>query len=187
MPIEIAPYDPTWPARFAAVAARLREALGERAIAIHHIGSTSVPGLAAKDLLDVQVTVADLAPSLEAALAPLGFEKRPPVADHCPPGMTLSPDALAKRMYKCHDPAVNLHVRVEGAFNQRYPLLFRDYLRGTPMAADAYGEIKRQLARYFPEDVDAYYDIKDPVCDVIMAGALAWAEKTGWSPAPTDA
>jgi GrpB-like predicted nucleotidyltransferase (UPF0157 family) len=187
MPIDIVPYDPTWPNRFAALGASLRDALGSGAIAIHHIGSTSVPGLAAKDVLDVQVTVADLERPVEAALQALGFERRPPVSDHCPPGMAIAPDQLAKRMYKRREPAVNLHVRVENTFNQRYALLFRDYLRATPMAADAYGEIKRQLARYFPEDLDAYYDIKDPVCDTLMAGALLWAELTGWTPPRSDA
>jgi GrpB-like predicted nucleotidyltransferase (UPF0157 family) len=185
--IEIVPYREAWPAEFQAFGAAIRQAVGERATAIHHIGSTSVPGLAAKDNLDLQITVAALEPSLEEVLAPLGFVARPFHHDHCPPGMAIAPDQLEKRYYKHLEPAVNLHVRVEGRFNQRYPLLFRDYLRAVPMAANAYGEIKHQLARYFPENVDAYYDIKDPVCDALMAGALEWADRHGWEPGPSDA
>jgi hypothetical protein len=55
------------------------------------------------------------------------------------------------------------------------------------MASNAYAEIKRQLARYFPDDADAYYDIKDPVCDALMAGALEWAKLCNWTPGPSEA
>jgi len=63
--------------------------------------------------------------------------------------MTLAGDHLEKRFFRVRDRRINLHVRRSGAFNQRYPILFRDYLRATPAARDAYGEIKKQLARYF--------------------------------------
>jgi GrpB-like predicted nucleotidyltransferase (UPF0157 family) len=189
--IAVVPYRAEWPLAFAELAGRLRAALGEQAIAIHHIGSTAVPGLDAKDVLDLQVTVRALSPDLDAALdgalGALGFERRPHLQDHCPPGMALAPEELEKRMFKCVEPARNLHVRVAGRFNQRYALLFRDYLRAEPMARDAYGEIKRQLARYFPDDLDAYYDIKDPVCDALIAGALGWAKATGWAPGASEA
>lgn len=185
--IEIVPYKASWPTDFAQLGAALRQAVGDSVVAIHHIGSTSVPGLPAKDILDVQVTVSDFGRSLEDALRPLGFGPRPFHQDHCPPGYEVAPYELEKRYFKLLDPVVNLHVRADGRFNQRYALLFRDYLRATPMARDAYAEIKRQLARYFPENVDAYYDIKDPVCDVVMAGAFAWAEQHHWQPGPSDA
>ncbi len=185
--IEIVPYRSAWSDAFAALGARLRAAVGERVLAIHHIGSTSVPGLAAKDVLDVQITVGDLEEPLSEALVSLGFDPRPHLIDHCPPGMTLAARELEKRVYRHDAPRINLHVRAEGRFNQRYALLFRDYLRAVPMAAHAYGEIKCQLARYFPQDVDAYYDIKDPVCDALMAGAFEWARATGWAPGPSDA
>ena len=81
----------------------------------------------------------------------------------------------------------HLHVRAQGRANQRYALLFRDYLRAYPVAAGAYGEIKRALARYHPENWDAYYDIKDPVCDVIWSAAEEWTKMTGWEPGPSDA
>ena len=77
-------------------------------------------------------------------------------------------------------------VVVAHAGNQRYALLCRDYLRSQPRAADAYGEIKAQLAGYFPNDADAYYAIKDPVFDVLMAGAEVWAATTHWREPPSD-
>ena len=181
------PYDPRWPAQFASLGRALRTTLGPRALAIHHIGSTSVPGLAAKDVIDVQVTVARLNVPIRAALEDLGFMYRERVVqDHCPPGQALDPNELEKRFYSRPDPRVHLHVREAGRYNQRYALLCREYLRAHPMARDAYAEIKRQLARYFPADQAAYYAIKDPVFDTLMAGAFIWAEATRWSVPQTD-
>ena len=85
------------------------------------------------------------------------------------------------------DRNANIHIRVAGRFNQRYALLCRDYLRSSPAAARAYAEVKRNLAALFPEDAAAYYGVKDPVFDVIMAGAEAWSDSIGWKPGPSDA
>lgn len=96
--------------------------------------------------------------------------------DHCPPGQNLEPLELRKLFFKQIEggrPA-NLHIREFGRFNQKYPLLCRDYLRAHPLAAAAYAEIKMQLAKRFADDVDSYYDIKDPVFDLIMEGAKDW-------------
>ncbi len=185
--ITIVPYKTSWPDAFRTVGATLRAALGERALAIHHIGSTSVPGLAAKDIIDVQVSVADFGVSLRQPLEEAGFRCRPDVArDHAPPGMNIAAEGLEKRYFQGELPTVHLHVRAEGRFNQRYPLLCRDYLRTHPLAASAYEEIKRQLAARFPDDADAYYAIKDPVFDVLMVGANEWAERTAWQPPESD-
>jgi GrpB-like predicted nucleotidyltransferase (UPF0157 family) len=75
---------------------------------------------------------------------------------------------------------LNLHVRRAGSSNGRYALLFRDYLRAQPLASAAYGQVKMALAKHDPTDWDLYYDVKDPVCDIIMAGAEDWAATTGW-------
>jgi len=184
--IEIVDHRGSWPAEFATIAARLREALGERALRIDHIGSTSVPGLAAKDVIDIQVTVAaledeTLRPLLEAA----GFRWLDDLRhDHLPPGLDLDPAELEKRMVVAGsgERRVNVHLRVEGRFNHRYALLFRDYLRAHPEAAAALAEVKRALAEHFPEDADAYYAVKDPVNDVILAAAREWAAATDWTP-----
>lgn len=185
--IEIVPYRAEWTQEFAQLGAAMRAAVGDLALAIHHIGSTSVPALDAKDVIDVQMTVASLDTPVRGPLEAIGYTSERNVTDHLPPGMTLGLGELDKRLYGYDGRRVHLHVREAGRFNQRYPLLCRDYLRTHPLAAQAYGEIKRQLARRFPNDVEAYYDVKDPVFDVIMAGAEEWAAFTGWVPPPTDA
>ncbi len=189
--IEIVAYKPSWPLEFAELGSRLRAALGDRALTIHHIGSTSVPGLDAKDVIDVQITVSSLEDAaLKPALERAGFVWREDInRDHAPPGMTVPDVEFEKRYAKAPDSArpTHIYVRVAGRWNQRYALLCRDYLRSHAGAANAYAEIKRQLARYFPNDAEAYYDIKDPVFDVIMAGAEDWASFTNWTPDTTNA
>jgi GrpB-like predicted nucleotidyltransferase (UPF0157 family) len=102
--------------------------------------------------------------------------------------LDLADEELVKVFAQAAAPRrINLHVRLVGRFNQRYPLLCRDYLRTHADAALAYGEVKRHLSPIVGDDQDAYYDVKDPVFDIIMAGAEAWAAATGWEPGPTDA
>lgn len=184
--ITLVPYNPHWPSYFEDIAKRIKEALQDRALFIHHIGSTSVPGMAAKDVIDVQVTVTHLDKALVPLLEKAGFTYWEHITrDHRPPGRDDIPEAGLTKMYfgRRTGQAVNLHIRVAHSFNQRYPLLCRDYLRAHPHAASAYEEVKRQLARHFPNDADAYYNIKDPVFDLIMEGAYIWAKKIGWEPA----
>ena len=189
--IAIVPYDERWPAEFGRIGAALRGALGGLALRIDHIGSTAVRGLAAKDVVDVQVTVAALdAAAIAAALAPLGYALRDDIArDHVPPGRDEAPAEWRKLYFRA--PAgqrpTHLHVRQAGRANQRYALLFRDYLRAHPQSAAAYGEVKRRLAYYHSNNIHAYVDIKDPICDVIMAAAETWAATTGWQLGPEGA
>lgn len=187
--IEIVSYRERWPREFAEIAAPLRRALGDLALRIDHIGSTSVPGLAAKDVIDVQVTVRDLDGRIEVALAPLGYHRRPDLKDdHRPPGMD-GPDSDWQKQFFA-PPAgqrrTNLHVRMQGRPNQRYPLLFRDYLRAHPASAEAYARLKLALAQVF-DDTRAYADAKDPACDLIALAAEGWARATAWTPGPSDA
>jgi GrpB-like predicted nucleotidyltransferase (UPF0157 family) len=189
--IEIVPYRPKWAAEFAAIAAELRRALGPAALRIDHIGSTAVPGLAAKDIIDVQITVADLDDEgIAVALAMAGYTARPDIArDHRPPG-AAGPDAdWIKRYFRerpGHRP-IHVHVRAAGRPNQRYPLLVRDYLRAHPAAADAYAEAKRRLAEVVGDDFGLYADTKDPISDLIALAAEAWAASIAWRPGPSDA
>jgi GrpB-like predicted nucleotidyltransferase (UPF0157 family) len=185
-PIEIIPFRPQWRIEYETLAGLLRAALGDSLVAVHHIGSTAVPGLAAKDVIDIQLTVANLEDYPREGIAAAGFELGKPIKDHCPPGLHLPPSELAKRFYNYRRRAANLHVREAGRFNQRYPLLCRDYLRAHETAAAAYGEVKQQLAKYFPSDADAYYAIKDPVTDILMAGAMEWALAIDWREPPSD-
>lgn len=177
--IEIVPYDVRWSREFRRLAEPLRDTLGDLAISIDHIGSTSVPGLPTKDVIDIQATVSALdRGSIAAALVPLGYTLRADYfQDHIPPGADESPEEWRK-LYADPPPGqrpTHLHIRQAGRANQRYALLFRDYLRADANAAAAYAQIKRALARLHPNDPDAYYDVKDPACDLIMAAAERWA------------
>jgi GrpB-like predicted nucleotidyltransferase (UPF0157 family) len=173
--IEIVAYRTQWPEEYREIARQLKNVLGAYALAIDHIGSTSVPGLVAKDVIDIQVTVSSLHLPLQPLLEGLGYQRKEHLRDHRPPGREdLAEEELQKHFYFKSKRRINLHVRVEGKFNQRYPLLCRDYLRTHPNAAGAYAVIKQQLAKHFPHNADAYYDIKDPVFDLIMEGAYEW-------------
>jgi GrpB-like predicted nucleotidyltransferase (UPF0157 family) len=181
--IVIVDYRPEWVEEFAAIARSLQEALSDLALRIDHIGSTAVPGLAAKDIIDVQVTVCDLTPDLEAAFQRTGYSRVTHNQDHRPPTATGPDRDWEKQMYRPSPDArpANVHVRRAGSGNGRYALLFRDYLRAHPLAAAAYGQAKVALAQHGPTDWDLYYDVKDPVCDIIMAGAEDWAASTRWA------
>ncbi|MBS2009297.1 MAG: GrpB family protein [Cyanobacteria bacterium SZAS TMP-1] len=182
--ITIVPYNPAWPAQFEQIAAPLAAALGALAIRIDHIGSTAVPGLAAKDRIDIQVTLgrAEDFAAAGKALQTLGYTQAEHTCDHVPPGGPTAPEEWEKRFFRppANQRPTNLHVRVAGRANQRYPLLFRDYLRSNDAAARAYANLKYSLAQYHPADIEAYCDIKDPACDLIAIAAEDWAEKTGW-------
>jgi GrpB-like predicted nucleotidyltransferase (UPF0157 family) len=179
--VVIAAYRDDWPAAFEAIRRRLASILGERALRIDHVGSTSVPGLDAKDVIDVQVSVRSLADA--DVLANAGYRVFPAAWDHVPPGAPDDEREWSKRLFnnpECERRA-NIHVREAGRANQRYALLFRDYLRTHAAAAEAYARMKRALAQE-QLDLDAYTDVKDPACDLIWIAAEDWAAATGWSP-----
>lgn len=184
--VEIVPYSDRWPREFAHVARRVRSVLGERALRIDHIGSTAVPGLAAKDRIDIQVSVGDLAHANQ--LGGAGFVEFAPVSDHERPGGHGGEEDWQKRLFTAPEDLrrSNIHVRLDGRANQRYALLFRDYLRHHPSAASAYAELKRRLAAEL-RDVGRYADVKDPACDLIVVAAEDWAATTGWQAGPSDA
>jgi GrpB-like predicted nucleotidyltransferase (UPF0157 family) len=187
--ITIVPYNPAWPAEFASLAAALRTALGDLAQRIDHIGSTAVPGLAAKDVIDIQITAAALTPPIELALTSIGYQRLPHIThDHIPPNFPPDQTPWQKWFFKPlpTQRPTNLHVRIAGHPNQRYPLLFRDYLRSHPSAAAAYAQAKLALAKHHPNNPDAYYDIKDPVCDIIVTAAESWAKQIEWKHGPSS-
>ncbi len=188
--ITIIPYNPTWRDEFLQIGGILRKVLGELAIRIDHIGSTAVPGLAAKDIIDIQITAAQLSPRLERAVELAGYRRILSITqDHVPPGRESEVKQWEKWIFKPEPGArkVNVHVRLPGRENQRYTLLFRDYLRTFPAVAQAYAQAKMAIVNYHPEDdLEAYYDIKDPICDIILGGAEVWAQASGWQPGPSD-
>ena len=102
--------------------------------------------------------------------------------DHVPMGEDPNPLLWAKFVFvqPVGQRRANVHVRIGGNPNQRYPLLFRDYLRTHPNSARSIELIKREIAKRHAQDHDTYYAIKDPVYDLIWDAALDWAKHTGW-------
>jgi dephospho-CoA kinase len=179
-------YDPAWPAQAERLIARVRHAAGARALRVDHIGSTAVPGLAAKDVIDLQLTVASLAEA-EALAEPLGEAGFPvlPGFDADTPQPQLDPDPAhwRKRVHVSADPGrwANLHLRVAGSPGWRYALLFPAWLRADASARAEYEQVKRRLAgehRAIPD----YADAKTPWFTTAAGRALAWAAESGWSP-----
>jgi GrpB-like predicted nucleotidyltransferase (UPF0157 family) len=185
----IVPYNPTWPGEFQHIAAHLRQCLGSLALRIDHIGSTSVPGLDAKDVIDLQISVAALDAKLIDAMAACGYTLPEGVwRDHRPPNARGPESDWERLLFNPPDGQrrTHTHVRILGRPNQRYPLLFRDYLRAHPASAAAYGELKRRLARSLA-DPHTYPEVKDPAVDLIYLAAEDWAAQVGWQPGPSDA
>lgn len=189
MAVIILDYQDRWPGEFRELATRLRGALGDLALRIDHIGSTSVPRLAAKDVIDIQITVAALEEPVQTAITSLGYQRSEiNWRDHCPP--MASPDEREWEKWGFIQPEgrrrINIHTRIVGRANQRYALLFRDFLRAQRATADAYAELKRRLAASLRDPAE-YPDVKDPAVDLIYFAAEAWAESTHWGPGPSDA
>ncbi|MFF1353035.1 GrpB family protein [Streptomyces sp. NPDC058297] len=185
----VAPYEAAWPERGRELCAELGAALGPLALRVEHIGSTSIPGMAAKPVYDLQVSVAGL-DEAEAAfagpLAELGFRLSPYRRDHVPAGLDDHPSRWAKRFWSRRGTSaepVNLHVRLAGSPNERLALLFRDWFRTHPEAVPAYAHFKYALASRV-SDTGTYADVKDPVVDLVVAVAETWAAETGWTPEP---
>ncbi len=178
--VHLAAYDPEWPDRFAVLGASLRQALGEQALAIHHIGSTSVPGIAAKPIVDVQVAVADFEPfpPLREAIESTGYR------------YWLDNDDRRKRYFTLDEDGTrvsNLHVRREGEFSAQAALLLRDYLRAAPGARRRYEATKRRLAAHRWPTVDHYAEAKGDTIWELLREADGWAQGIGWQPGPSDA
>jgi GrpB-like predicted nucleotidyltransferase (UPF0157 family) len=187
--IRIIPYQESWPNEFFVFGAKLRTVLDTYALRIDHIGSTSINQLAAKDIIDIQVTVRHLNPNILEALQSGEFIHILRITgDHIPPGYSQDKNQWKKWLFRTDENyrPVNVHVRLEGRANQRYALLFRDYLRANQPVAMAYAQAKRALAQYHAGDINAYYDVKDPICDIIIGGAEMWAEHIQWLPSPSD-
>lgn len=178
-----------WGQEAGRIAARITAAAPDLILAVDHIGSTAVPGLAAKDVIDLQVTVPDLdaAAAVAPFLAAAGFPAvRGVEADTPKPG---DPDRSAwrKRFHANADPcrAVNVHIRAAGSPGWRYALMFRDWLRSDPSAVRLYQAHKADLAARFADSATtrAYADAKEPwFTDIAWPRMSAWAGATGWKP-----
>jgi len=162
--IEIRDYDPRWPDLYAREAERIRSALGDRVVRLEHGGSTSVPGLPAKPIVDIVLEVPDSSdepayvPELEAA----GYVRR-----------IREPDWLEHRLFKGPDTNINLHVFSAGCPETDQMLLFRDWLRANEADRDLYVRAKRELAAREWKYTQQYADAKTAVVKEILARARA--------------
>ena len=168
--IRVVPYDPRWPALFDAEAARLSHALGELAVRIEHIGSTAVPDLTAKPVIDIQISVEALEPPTPYAgsLESIGYGNWRDVHE---------PDHRF-----CRDEPRRHHVHLVVAGGDLEPLcpLFRDYLVAQPEVARAYGDLKVEAAATYGHDRDAYTLTKSEFVEEALTKARVWATETGW-------
>jgi GrpB-like predicted nucleotidyltransferase (UPF0157 family) len=184
--IAVLDYDPGWPGRAARAMALIKGQLPAPARRIEHIGSTAVPKMAAKDVIDLQVSTDNLYAAAEAfdgPLAALGFRRSSVEHDHVPAGRTDAADEWVKRLWtrRNHPEGdVNLHVRRVGSPSERLALLFRDWFRAHPEAVPAYAAFKHSLSAAV-SDLHSYSDVKDPIVDLVIAVAEPWAAATGWN------
>jgi GrpB-like predicted nucleotidyltransferase (UPF0157 family) len=169
--IRIVTHDPTWPDRFAAERTRIVAALGTTARRVDHIGSTAVPGLAAKPIIDIDLSVPDPddEPSYLPALERAGYRLRVRQPGH--------------RMVRTEARDVHVHVCAEGSEWERRHLLFRDWLRRDAADRASYAALKRELAAREWPDMNAYADAKGALITEITARAEEWARGVGWRPA----
>jgi GrpB-like predicted nucleotidyltransferase (UPF0157 family) len=164
--VRVVDYDPEWPRLYRREAERIRAVLGERVVRLEHIGSTSVPGLAAKPIIDVLLVVPDsgdepaYVPDLEAAGYVLVIRE---------------PGCFQHRAFKGPDSDVNLHVYSPGCQEIERYLLFRDRLRASPEDRARYQRVKRELAERDWTWVQQYADAKSEVVEEIIARARSRA------------
>lgn len=165
--IEVADYDPSWPLLFAEITAPIRAAFGPSLVALEHVGSTSVPGLPAKPMIDIDVVIpsrTDL-PEAIARLAMLGYVHQGDLGITSRESFRSLPES----------PPQNLYVCAENSPELRRHLLFRDYLRAHPDEARRYGDLKRELAARHVTDIDAYVNGKTAFVRSILQKAGAGA------------
>jgi GrpB-like predicted nucleotidyltransferase (UPF0157 family) len=168
IPIEVVPYDPRWPAMFHAASREIRAAIGAFISSIAHIGSTAVPGMAAKPVIDILIGVHSLsdAPLFLPPLSPLGYVYVPEHEDVFPERRYLH--RIVEGQHTHH-----LHIVEPGSEFYRVQLLFRDHLRAHPQVAAEYAALKVRLAEQYRLDREAYTDSKSAFIQNILQQASA--------------
>lgn len=171
--IAVVPYDPRWPLDFERAAGEVMAALRPYLLAIHHIGSTSIPGIDAKPVIDILAVVVDLRAVDEQtdAMRALGYQ-------------VMGEFGIAGRRYFRRDDSTGrrthqIHAFAEGSPHVKRHVAFRDFIRAHPNVAAEYGELKRRLAEAHPHDMDAYMDGKDGFIKEIEARAIEWSAASG--------
>lgn len=168
--VTVVAYDASWPELYQAEAEKIRAVLGDNLLAIHHIGSTAVPGLQAKPIIDILPVVRDLArvDACNPAFEQLGYEC---MGEFGIPGRRYFRKGGDNRTHQIH-----IFQECSTADIQRH-LAVRDYLRAHPAEVEAYGALKSRLALAFPMDIEGYCDGKDEFVKQLERRALAWFEK----------
>lgn len=168
MKIQVVPPDPKWSDQFDAEANRIRSALGDAAVKIHHIGSTSIPNIYAKPVIDILLEVSDIEDldNHTSEMTALGYEAK---GEFGIPGR--------RYFRKNSETGVRTHqIHAFESLNEGLVrhLAFRDYMIAHPLIAQAYSDLKRRLASDFPDDIEAYMDGKDPFIKEHERNALKW-------------
>lgn len=192
----LVPPNPSWPDQACRIVNRLKTTCGHRALRVDHIGSTAVPEFAAKDVIDIQLTVESLAVADELAepLLSAGYPRIEHIAEDEVKGDARStvdrydrdddPALWCKRIHASADPGrlTNVHVRVDGWPNQQFALLFVDWLTANPDARADYLNVKRAAEERAGGDTAAYVGVKEPWFADAYRRAWEWADTTGWRP-----
>jgi GrpB-like predicted nucleotidyltransferase (UPF0157 family) len=166
--VEVLPHDPEWQNAFAVESKSIAEALGETVVAIHHIGSTAIPGIYAKPIIDFLVEVSDLRKVDEQhmTMALLGYET---MGEYGIPG---------RRFFRKNNSAGvrthHIHTFMIGSAPVERHLAFRDYLLAHPETAQQYSHLKRELAKKYPQNIDRYMDGKDELIKAVDQKAAQW-------------
>jgi len=181
----VVPYDESWPFVAARLIQRIALVLGDGTVGIEHVGSTSVPGLAAMDVIDLQIAVRRLsdgdAPEFVKTLADKGFPRSPGNDEDVVHSWAPDPASWAKRLHGSADPGrvVHLHVREHGSPGWESALLLRDWLAAHPAERDDYAHLKQALA-HGEATLPEYSLAKEPWMASALERARVWARHTGW-------
>lgn len=165
--IVVVPYDPVWPGKFEVAVAELSPIFGAELIAIHHIGSTAIPGLSAKPIIDMMPVVRDIArvDALNPAFVRRGYE---PMGEHGIPGRRYF--VKGGDLHRTH----HVHIYEPNNPEVKRHLGFRDYLIAHPDQARQYASLKQDLARQYPHDIEGYMAGKDAFIKAIIQEAERW-------------
>lgn len=174
----ISQYNSDWKAEFQRIGSHLRRSLGELAIRIDHIGSTSVVGMDAKPIIDIQVSVIDFddVSVYKTKIEQVGFVL-----------LEMNPDKTKKYFREMPGARrTHVHVRRAGSYGEQMTLLFRDYLRTHPADAIRYAREKHRLMSMYKNERPKYVEGKGPMVWDILQKAHRWSQEIGWNPSQTD-
>ena len=168
MPIQVVAHDPAWRDEFKAEVRRITHSLGDLVVRLHHIGSTAIPGIFAKPIIDFLMEVDDIVELDErsSVMEELGYE---PMGEFGIPGRRFFRKNNASGVRTHH-----VHAFEADSTEIERHLAFRDYMIAHPEEAQAYSNLKRKLAQEYPDDIEAYMDGKDPFVKEYEARAIAW-------------